>query len=89
VRYEWDDAKAAANLRKHNVAFAAVLDFDWDSALVVRDDRRDYGEERWFALGMVDRRLHSMTFTVRGERIRVISLRRARRKERALYDAQK
>ena len=86
MRYEWDAAKAAANRRKHGVSFNAVLDFDWATAFVVADERMDYGEPRWLALGMIGERLHSLVFTVRGDRIRVISLRMAGRKERTLYE---
>ena len=86
MRFEWDAAKAAANRRKHGVGFDAVLDFDWTSALVVADERADYGEPRWLALGLIGERLHSLAFTIRGERIRVIGLRAASRKERVLYE---
>ncbi|MGB7260068.1 MAG: BrnT family toxin, partial [Pseudolabrys sp.] len=84
--YEWDVAKATANRRKHGVSFNAVLDFDWETALVVPDERADYGEPRWLALGMIGKRLHSLAFTIRRERIRVISLRAASRKERTNYE---
>ena len=50
MQYEWDAAKAAPNRRKHGVSFNAVLDFDWATALVVADERVDYGEPRWLAL---------------------------------------
>jgi uncharacterized DUF497 family protein len=86
MEYEWDAAKAGANRRKHDVSFSAVLDFDWSTSLVVADDRADYGEPRWLALGMIGERLHSLAFTIRSDRIRVISLRTASRKERALYE---
>ena len=86
MAYEWNAAKAAANRRKHGVSFNAILDFDWSTALVVTDDRLDYGESRWLALGMIGERLHSLAFTIRRTRIRVISLRKAGRKERALYE---
>ncbi len=86
MAYEWNAAKAAANRRKHGVSFNAILDFDWSTALVVTDDRLDYGEPRWLALGMIGERLHSLAFTIRRTRIRVISLRKAGRKERALYE---
>jgi uncharacterized DUF497 family protein len=88
MEYEWDDAKAAANLRKHGVSFAIIDDFDWTTALVVADDRYAYGESRWLAIGMIGKRLHALAFTIRGNRIRVISLRAASRKERRLYDEQ-
>jgi len=57
-------------------------------ALVVPDDRLDYGETRWLALGLIGKQLFSLAFTLRDDRIRVISLRRASRKERKLYDGQ-
>ena len=86
--YEWDPRKTAANRRKHGVAFSIIENFDWDTALVVSDDRRDYGEPRWLALGMIDQRLYSLAFTIRGDRIRLISLRAASRTERTLYREQ-
>lgn len=89
MEYEWDAAKAAANRRKHGVAFNAVFDFDRKSALVVADERADYGEPHWPALGMIGERLHSLAFTIRGDHIRVISLRMASRKERTLYEQAK
>ena len=47
--YEWDEAKAAFNLRKHGVAFDDVRHFDFERALETVDDRRDYGERRMIA----------------------------------------
>jgi uncharacterized DUF497 family protein len=88
MEYEWDDAKAAANLRRHGVAFSAIEDFDWSTAFVVTDERFDYGEERWLAIGMIGSRLHSAAFTMRKNRIRIISLRVAEPRERRLYHEQ-
>lgn len=88
MEYEWDARKAAANWRKHGVAFRIIENFDWATALVIPDERRDYGEARWLAMGMIDRRLYAATFTIRGNRIRLISLRPASRRERTLYSAQ-
>lgn len=88
MRYEWDAAKAAGNRTKHGVDFASVEGFDWATALIVADERFDYGEERWLALGLIDKQLFSLAFTLRGECVRVVSLRRASRKERKLYEAQ-
>ncbi len=86
VEYEWDDAKDAANQFKHGVAFAQVLRFDWDAAIVLPDNRRDYGEPRWFAFGPINGRLHCLVFTKRGECIRVISLRKANQREVTRYE---
>ena len=86
--YEWDAAKAQANVAKHGVRFERVHDFDWNSAIEREDDREDYGELRMVALGFIGRRLHVLIYTPRGDIIRVISLRRAeKREERAYYEA--
>jgi uncharacterized DUF497 family protein len=88
MRYEWDAAKAVSIRTKHGVDFVSVEGFDWATALIVADERFNYGEDRWLALGLIDEQLFSLAFTLRGERIRVVSLRRASRKERKLYEAQ-
>jgi uncharacterized protein len=85
--YEWDEAKQAANLRDHKVDFAAARDFEWDTALVVVDDREDYGELREVALGFIGVRLHVMVFTRRADNIRIVSLRKAERIEIKRYVA--
>ncbi len=79
--YEWDDNKAELNQRKHGVSFDFVEKFEWDSALVMEDKRVDYGENRFNALGWVNDRLYQLTFTLRDDVIRVISLRKANRRE--------
>jgi uncharacterized protein len=84
--FEWDDAKASENLARHGVSFgAASLAFD-DAFAVVRGDRRqDYDEERFILLGMVQARLLAVSYTLRGERVRIISARFAEPQERRRY----
>jgi uncharacterized DUF497 family protein len=87
-RFEWDDAKAAATLRERGLAFsyAATL-FDDPARREVLDDRRAYGEVRIRVIGRAcDGLLLSVVFTRRGERIRLISVRRAKRRERVFYE---
>lgn len=83
--YSWDEEKAANNLAKHGVPFEAVSGFDWETAHVVEDSRFDYGGPRSIAFGQISADLHVLVYTVRDDLIRVISLRRANRRERALY----
>jgi uncharacterized DUF497 family protein len=85
VDFEWDENKAAANLRKHGIDFAdAVGVFDDLLALSMPDE--DPGEERWIGLGSdALGRLLVVVYTFRGERIRVIPARRATRSERGTY----
>jgi len=89
MQYEWDGAKASHNRAVHGVAFGTVEDFDWQSALILEDTRRDYGEQRFLAYGKIARRLHALVFTPRGKAVRVISLRKANSRERKAYDEAK
>lgn len=85
-QFEWDDEKAARNLASHGVSFeAARLAFD-DAFAVIREDRRqDYGEDRFILLGMVQEHLLVVSYTMRGERVRIISARLAEPRERRRY----
>jgi uncharacterized DUF497 family protein len=63
-----------------------VAEFDFGSAVFAADTRKDYGEDRTRALGFIADTLYALVFTVRNGAIRVISLRRANRRERARYE---
>ncbi len=83
---EWDPKKAASNFRKHRVRFA-------DSIAVLEDIRaitfRDFeeGEERWVSIGSdTIGQVLVVIYTLRAQRIRIISARRATRQERAQYE---
>jgi uncharacterized DUF497 family protein len=86
VDFEWDPDKAASNLRKHGVRFAeAVTVFECDAALTMSDDEPD--EERSVALGTGSLgRVLVVSYTTRGNRIRIISARKATLRERAEYE---
>lgn len=84
--FEWDEAKAAANLSKHELAF------DFASAVFVAEPRLDMdvtrlsqNEDRRKAVGLVGGRLLAVVYTLRNERIRIISARRANDREAAQY----
>ena len=83
--YDWDEAKRIANIHHHKVDFLAANEFDWDSALLYIDDREDYGELREVAIGYIGVRLHVLVFTRRNERIRIISLWKARKSDVRRY----
>jgi uncharacterized protein len=83
--FVWDEEKRAANLRKHGADFALVERFDFAGAVIITDDRRDYGETRYRAFGAVGKRLYALVFTRRGDRIRIISLRKANAREIRRY----
>lgn len=89
MHYEWDESKRAANLAKHGVDFIEAERFEWGTAIEARDNRFDYGEARWVALGLIDNRLHVLIYTRRQVTIRLISLRRANNREREYYEKTK
>ena len=85
MRIVFDPEKDATNLSKHGVSLAAAAELDWDAALAWIDDRADYGEQRIIALAPMGDRLFFVVFVDRDEARRVISLRRANRREVSRY----
>lgn len=67
------------------MSFEAARQFGFESALVHIDDRQEYGEVRYVALGWLENRLHVLCFTEEAEGIRVISFRRANDREVKRY----
>jgi hypothetical protein len=93
MEFDWDPKKAAANQVKHGVAFeGAITAFDDPFALIAPDDAHSTGEEerRWL-IGDADVGVLVVVFTVRqpGDVHRLISARRANRRERMRYEASK
>jgi uncharacterized DUF497 family protein len=85
MQYEWDENKRRQNVEKHGIDFADVVFFDWQSALELEDDRNDYGETRIKAFGLLYSRLAILVYTRRSGIIRLISLRKANKREEAAY----
>ena len=85
--FVWDDNKRQRNLDKHGVDLAAFERMDFETALVIRDDRFDYEEERDLIYGLIDDRLYAAVVTYRDDTVRVISLRKANARERKVFDA--
>jgi uncharacterized DUF497 family protein len=84
--FQWDDNKAAENYAAHGVRFEAARDVFKDPfALEWLDDREPYGEDRFVILGMVENRLLYVAYTMRGDKIRIISARGAEPHERRQY----
>lgn len=85
MRYGHDPKKLAGNVAKHGVWFAEADGFEWASALITSDSRRNYGEARLVAIGYIGLKLYVMVFTLRENAVRIISLRRANRREERQY----
>lgn len=85
MEFEWDAEKDAANQAKHGVSLAAAASLDWATVVYEIDQRYDYGELRYRAYVTMQDRLFTCVLTFRGSRIRVISLRKANRREERRY----
>jgi len=81
VQFDFDPGKDATNLSKHGLSLAAAANLSWDAALVWIDDRADYGEARMVALAPIGDMLFFVAFVDREQARRIISLRRANRRE--------
>lgn len=85
MELEWDEEKRQRNLRERGIDFAEAYGFDLASSVTRVDDRVDYGETRFVTYGELDGRLHVMCWTERGERMRIISLRKANDREQKAF----
>ena len=83
--FEFDPAKSAANLDKHGIDFEAVQAL-WADTRRLEIPARTLGEARWALIGRIGTRHWTVIFTRRGDRSRIISARRARKEEVALYE---
>jgi uncharacterized DUF497 family protein len=83
--FEWDDEKSIATLAARGIDFTLAAGIFEGEVLRRADERRDYGEPRWIAIGQVSSETFTVVYTHRGERIRIISARRANRRERRAY----
>ncbi len=81
MRFEFDPVKDAANQAKHGVFLSIAADLDWEAALVWVDERFEYNEMRMIALAPRTETLYYVAFVHRGSVRRIISLRRANRRE--------
>jgi len=85
VDFSFDPAKNARNLAVHGISLARAVDFEWHTAVNREDTRRDYGERRFLAFGLIELRLYVLVYTPREGRAHVISLRKASKREVRWY----
>ena len=85
-RFTWDPAKNRANSAKHGVTFETASEIFNDRTVELPDERFDYGEDRWIAVGLAGGRELTVVYTVTdNDQIRIISARGATSKERRFY----
>lgn len=81
MKVAFDPAKDTTNQAKHGVSLALAAEMEWGTAVTWPDIRRDYGEPRECGLGYIGLRLYAVVFVDRAEGRRIVSLRKANRRE--------
>ncbi|KAF3999205.1 BrnT family toxin [Glaciimonas immobilis] len=82
----FDVDKNERNIRERDLSFEQAADFDISTADITVDERNNYGEERYIAVGYLGHRLHVLCFTESDVGIRVISFRKANLREGKRYE---
>jgi uncharacterized DUF497 family protein len=84
--YEWDEKKNRANVEKHGFDFRLAAEVFENNTITIEDTRKDYGEKRLNTFGLWNgNTVVVITHTKRPETVRIISFRRANKKERNVY----
>lgn len=81
MRISYDSAKNQRNIRDRGLSFDSAAEFDFEDALYAVDDRQNYPETRYIAVGMLGVRLHVLCFAETSDGIRVISFGKANARE--------
>jgi uncharacterized DUF497 family protein len=85
MNFSFDPTKNQKNIEERGLSFEQAASFEFETALVKVDTRRDYNETRYVALGFLHDRLHVLCFTETHDGIRVISFRKANDREVKRY----
>jgi uncharacterized DUF497 family protein len=86
INLSYDQAKNERNILLRGLDFNLVKGFNWFLATIFEDTRKNYGENRFVAIGSIDGRIYVVIFTPRGNKIHVISLRKANKREVKKYE---
>ena len=85
--FEWNQAKNESNIRKHGIDFADLEDMFNHPILTLQDGRKDYGEDRWVAIGRLQSLICVVIYTERpGDVLRIIFARKATQYEIQRYE---
>jgi uncharacterized DUF497 family protein len=82
----FDPAKNARNIELRGLSFERAADFDFQTAVFAVDHRHDYGETRYRGLGFMEGRLYALVFAETPKGLRVISFRKANKREARRYE---
>jgi uncharacterized protein len=85
IEFEWDEQKRLSNLQKHGIDFVRACQIFDGYTVDFEDNRYDYGEKRFIAIGKTNGQILTVVYTYRGDTIRLISARLANKYERNIY----
>lgn len=86
MKIEFDPVKSRSNESSRSLPFELAETFEWETAVFSEDNRSDYGENRIVALGFIEQRLHVICFTAIDGGVRIISFRKANKREVRYYE---
>ncbi len=86
IAFEFDEAKSQANLLKHGISFDEAQAL-WDDPWLLEIPAKTEDEPRYLMIGLIDDKHWSAVITYRGAKVRIISVRRSRTEEVALYES--
>lgn len=85
MSFEYDPAKSASNLSKHGIDFDQAQAL-WDDPWMLEAPAKTEGESRFLSIGKIEGKHWAAVWTPRGEAVRIISVRRARKEEIGYYE---
>lgn len=78
MQFEWDEKKNTLNIQKHGIDFTDAYELFEQPILFLKDDRKDYKENRYIGMGYIQQRIMVIVFTrPKKDRVRLVSLRKA------------
>ncbi len=86
MKVEFDEVKRAGTLEQRGLDMARAGEVFDGATLTIEDDRMDYGETRYITIGFLDERMVVLVWTPRGDVHRIISMRKANDREKAIYE---
>ena len=81
MKLKFDPTKSERNQRERDLPFERAHDFDFETAIIYTDERFDYPEPRFIAIGYLENRLHVLVFAEERDSLRVIRFRKANERE--------
>lgn len=86
MKFVWDENKRIINYQKHRVDFRNANRLWYSPMVIVVDQRQCYGKKRYIGLGLLNQRVMVVVYTQRHQSIRIISFRKANKREVTVYE---